>query len=168
MGVAGCCEQDRALTVGHPTRTAEVLVTLFRPARPLIITADPRLLDDLLRCAAAAGIEPEVQADPGAARASWAGAPIVLLGRDLAPRAAAVGLPRRDGVVLIGFDLDEPAIWEVALKAGCEQVVFLPDSEGWVVDRLSDTAEALEGPAVVGQHNNELVPSGTHVVQRLR
>ena len=121
---------------------------MSRPVRPLIITADPRLLDDLLRCAAAAGIEPEVHADPGAARSSWSEAPIVLLGRDLASRAAALGLPRRDDVVLIAVDLDEVAIWEVAFKAGCEEVVFLPDSEGWVVDRLSDTAEQLDRPAV--------------------
>lgn len=147
MRLALCREQDRSPTVGHPTRPAKVLMTR-PPFRPLIITADPRLLDDLLRCAAAAGVEPEVHADPGAARASWSVAPIVLLGRDLASRAAAVGLPRRDDVVLIGFDLDETAVWEVAFKAGCEQVVFLPDAEGWVVDRLSDTAEALQGPAV--------------------
>src|SRR3712207_8052527 len=53
---------------------------LFRSAaggRPLIVTADASLLDDLLRLAAAAGVEPEVAADAGAARRSWSTATAV-------------------------------------------------------------------------------------------
>jgi len=112
------------------------------------MTADPRLLDDLLRCAAAAGVEPEVHADPGAARRSWRSAPLVLLGRDLASRAAALELPRRSAVVLVAADLDEAGVWEVAFKAGCEQVLYLPADEGRVIDRLWDATEALDQPAV--------------------
>ena len=121
---------------------------LVRLVRPLAITADPRLLDELLRCAAAAGIEPEVYADPGAARHSWSGAPLVLLGRDVAPRAGDLGLPRRSAVVLVGADIHEGGVWEVAVKAGCDDVIFLPAGEGRLVDLLSDATEQLTVPAV--------------------
>ena len=60
---------------GHPT--SEVAV----PARPLLLTGDPVLLDDLLRLAASAGVETEVAHDVVAARGSWAAAPLVLVGR---------------------------------------------------------------------------------------
>jgi secretion/DNA translocation related CpaE-like protein len=110
--------------------------------RPLVLTADVRLLDDLLRLAAAAGVEVEVDADPGAARRSWSTAPLVLLGADLAAAAADLALPRRDDVVLVGTDLDHAGIWQLAVETGAEHVVFLPDAEPWVVDRLADAAEA--------------------------
>ena len=114
---------------------------LLRPNRPLLLTGDPQLLDELLRCAAAAGIEPEVHADPGAARRGWSSAPLILLGRDLAARAAALELPRRSAVILVTTEFDEGGVWEVAFKAGCEQVVHLPADEGVVIDRLWETTE---------------------------
>ncbi|MDO9455610.1 MAG: hypothetical protein Q7T52_05945, partial [Nocardioides sp.] len=47
---------------------------------PLLVTADPALRDELLRLAAAAGVAPDVAADPGSALRSWARAPVVLVG----------------------------------------------------------------------------------------
>ncbi|MGH3717204.1 MAG: hypothetical protein ACRDT4_27635, partial [Micromonosporaceae bacterium] len=49
-------------------------------ARPLLITADGRLLDDLLRLGALAGTELQVAPDPAAARPLWRDAPLVLVG----------------------------------------------------------------------------------------
>ena len=46
----------------HPT------VRPPRPERPLVVTADPDVLDDLLRLAATAGTDVQVAADGGAAR----------------------------------------------------------------------------------------------------
>jgi secretion/DNA translocation related CpaE-like protein len=134
---------------GHLTRIAEAPVSHppSPPSRPLIITADARLLDDLLRCAAAAGVDPEVHADPGAARYSWNRAPIVFLGRDVASRAEGLALPRRRDVVLVVAEAHRGEVWEAALKAGCEDVIFLPDGEGRLVERLADTAERLDRPA---------------------
>jgi hypothetical protein len=62
-----------------------------RPARPLAVTADPDLLDELLRLAATAAVELEVAADLGGAAASWRSAPFVVLGDD----AARAALRRR-------------------------------------------------------------------------
>lgn len=121
------------------------------PRRPLLVTADAGLLDDLLRLAATAGVEPEVAPDAAGAAAAWSRAPFVVVGDDavdgLARRRGTGRLPRRDGVVLVGTDLDDADVWQRAVEVGAEQVVFLPDAEVWLVERL---AEAAEEPGPVG------------------
>ena len=114
--------------------------------RPLVVTADPDVLDDLLRLAATAGAEVQVAADAGAARPAWSTAPLVLLGPDVPEACARLGLPRRTGVVLVGVDLDDAGIWQRAVSVGAEHVAFLPDGERWLSDRLADAAEG-GGPA---------------------
>jgi hypothetical protein len=57
---------------------------------PLFVTADPILLDELLRLAAAAGVTPEVAPDPPTALRSWASAPLVLVGVDQAAPMARI------------------------------------------------------------------------------
>lgn len=114
------------------------------PCRPLLVTADPLLLDDLLRLAAAAGVEVDVAGDVEAARHGWVKAPLVLVGHDLVDRCARSRLPRRPQVVLVGQDLDDAGVWQRAVQVGAEHVVFLPDAEPWLTGLL---AEALEGPS---------------------
>ena len=46
--------------------------------RPLLVTSDPDLLDELLRLCAAAGTEAEVAHDIAAARLSWSTPPLVV------------------------------------------------------------------------------------------
>jgi len=122
--------------------------------RPLIVTSDSDLLDDLLRLAAAADVEVEVVPDPIAARWSWAGAPLVLVGDDVSAALARARLRRRPGVVLVGRDPDDAAIWQRAMEAGGEHVALLPDAEPWLIARLGDAQETRpEGSraiAVVG------------------
>jgi len=117
--------------------------------RPLLVTADPLLLDELLRLAAAAGTEPEVAPDLGAAAAAWASAPCVLVGGDLAERAARLvsdgRLPRREGVVVTAVDLDDAEVWRRAVAVGAEHVAFLPDADDWLVDRLAGAGLAARG-----------------------
>ncbi|MQA83089.1 MAG: septum site-determining protein [Streptosporangiales bacterium] len=112
--------------------------------RPLLITADSNLLDDVLRLAAAADVELEVAHAVAVARPSWPAAPLVIVGADLAEDLVRRGPPRRAGVVVVGTEHDEPDIWPLAVALSAEQVVLLPDSETWLVDRLAD---ALEGDA---------------------
>ena len=118
-------------TVSHPT--SEVAV----PARPLLVTGDPDLLDDLLRLAAAAGVETEVAHDVVAARGSWAAAPLVLVGADAVGELARGGLPRRPGVLVVPTDLADSTVWELAASAGAESVQPLPGAEALLVDRLA-------------------------------
>jgi hypothetical protein len=62
---------------------------------PLFVTRDQSLLDELLRLAAAAGVTPDVAPDGGAALRSWAAAPVVLLGADVAEEMAHLRPARR-------------------------------------------------------------------------
>jgi secretion/DNA translocation related CpaE-like protein len=122
--------------------------------RPLAVTADVDVLDELLRLAATAGVDLEVAADAGAASAAWRGAPLVLVGNDaadgIARRRGARRLPRRDGVVLVSTDLDDAGVWQRAVEVGAERVVVLPDGEVWLVERLAEAGEAPmpEAPVV--------------------
>ena len=122
------------------------------PDRPLLVTADPDLLDDLLRLSAAAGVEPEVAHDVSVARRSWSRSPLVVLGDDLSRSAVAGRLGRRRDVLLVGLDLDDASVWSRAADLGAEGVLFLPGSERLLVDRLTTIADgpAARPAAVVG------------------
>jgi secretion/DNA translocation related CpaE-like protein len=56
--------------------------------------------------------------------------------------------------VLLGDDLDEAGIWQLAVEVGAEHVVFLPDGEQWLVEMLAESVEPVrlsgELVAVVG------------------
>lgn len=119
------------------------------PPRPLVVTADERLLDDLLRLTAVAGVAPEVQTDPGAAARPWRRAPLILVGADLADPLAALGLPHREEVVLVSGDLDDASVWQRAVAVGAQHVAVLPDGEPWLIERLADVGDARGGPGAV-------------------
>ena len=110
-------------------------------SRPLVLTADSDLLDDVLRASAAASVPVEVVSDPGAARRAWADAALVVVGDDAVAALAQVGLPRRAGVVLIGREPPDADIWQRGLQIGAEDVVFVPEADEWLANRLADAAE---------------------------
>jgi len=116
-------------------------------ARPLLVTAEPVLLDELLRLCAAAGVEPQVAHDEVAARQSWAAAPLVLVGADVAPRLAGVRVARRGRLVMVGLDPNNSEVWDLAIALGADGVVFLPSAQSWLLDRLAD---AGDGPGTSG------------------
>jgi secretion/DNA translocation related CpaE-like protein len=106
--------------------------------RPLLVTADPDLLDDLLRIAHEAGATLDVAPDAPAARQWYGGAPAVLVGIDAAAACVRAGLPRRPGVVLIGRHLAAgPPDWAEAHDLGADHLAALPAAEPWLVDRLA-------------------------------
>jgi secretion/DNA translocation related CpaE-like protein len=115
--------------------------------RPLLATADNQLLDDMLRLAAAAGVELNVCHDPGDARRCWSAAPLCLVGTDLAAGLARLEPARRPHVVLVGRDLDDADVWRLAHHVGADHVVFLPDAERWLVEQF---AEAADGRSSAG------------------
>ncbi|MFI1014196.1 septum site-determining protein Ssd [Streptomyces sp. NPDC020965] len=117
-----------------------------RRNRPLIVTEDADLLDDLLRLCAAAGAEPEVHHSVPERRGSWESAPLVLVGDDAAARCRDV--TRRSGVLLVGHDQDEPDVWRWAVEIGADSVLRLPEAEGWLLDRIADVVEGVGRPAL--------------------
>ena len=119
------------------------------PARPLVITARPQVLDDLLRVAATAGVELDVADSPATAAGRWSAAPIVVVGADQVRACARRRLPRRAAVMLLGDDLDDAGIWERAVQIGAERVVFLPDAEAWLREALAEAVEPVAAAGVV-------------------
>ena len=68
--------------------------------RPLLATDDIELLDDILRLAAAAGVEPAVATTSAGLRSRWSRHALVVVGTDIAQQLTDGFVPRRDGVVL--------------------------------------------------------------------
>jgi secretion/DNA translocation related CpaE-like protein len=111
---------------------------------PLVVTADPDLLDEVLRLAAAGGTDVEVAADPAAARSRVVAAPLILIGADQAEACLRARLPRRPRMIIVGRSPAVEAAWEVAELLGAEHVAVLPTAEPWLVDRF---AERLDLPS---------------------
>jgi secretion/DNA translocation related CpaE-like protein len=123
--------------------------TACGPHRPLLVTDDPNLLDEVLRLAADARVELDVATDPVAARDRVGAAPLVLVGLGMAAACVRARLPRRPGTVLVaGAPVDEPP-WELAEAVGAEHIAVLPAAEPWLVDRLIDAGGAPRPGAVV-------------------
>lgn len=118
----------------------ERAVTLTGP--PLIVTRDPVLTEQLLRLCAAAAVTPQVVSEADGAPRGWRGAACVLIGEDLAGDVVGLGLPRRSDVVLVAAGPDSAATWQHGVALRADHVAVLPDAEGWLVDRLSDSVDS--------------------------
>ncbi|MGA0945290.1 MAG: septum site-determining protein Ssd [Candidatus Nanopelagicales bacterium] len=122
--------------------------------RPLLVTGDPLLLDDVIRLATAAGIEVSVSVD--VTSSAWSAAPLVLVGDDVLAHAVGRALPRRDSVIVVrrtGAHHDESIdtdVWRGAVAIGAEHVAELPHASRWVVDRLGQVGDRLAdgGPVI--------------------
>ncbi len=108
---------------------------------PLLVTADEALLEELLRLAAAAGVTPEVAADAGVALRSWATAPVVLVGLDVAPALLRLAPPRRPEVHVVVAGQPPDDVFRTAIRVGAQDVVELPRSEAWLVEAFAELVE---------------------------
>ncbi|MGY1846629.1 septum site-determining protein Ssd [Blastococcus sp. SYSU DS1021] len=113
-----------------------------RPLRPLVVSTDEELLDELLRLVAAAGAEAEVATGGPALRRAHREAPLVLVGTEELSRGALRGLPRRPGVVVVSGGELPAAEWAVAVEVGAERVAVLPADEAWLLTRCATAARA--------------------------
>lgn len=118
------------------------------PARPLVVTADSALLDDLLRLLATAGAEAQVATGGAALRRAQREAPLVLLGVEALTSPAVRALPRRPGVVVVSGAALPPDRWAAAVEVGAERVAVLPEDERWLLGRV---AEAVRRPVERGR-----------------
>jgi secretion/DNA translocation related CpaE-like protein len=116
---------------------------------PLVVTGDDRLLDDLLRLAAAGGTEVQVAPDPSAARGRYTTAPLVVLGADQAPACLRARLPRRPDLVIAARPSSAVDPWDYAGPLGAGHVAALPAAEAWLVDRFAGCGERSAPAGVV-------------------
>lgn len=130
--------------------TVDVMTTA---ATALLITRDDRLLDELLRLAAAAGCILDVAHDPVGGLRAWSAASVVLVGADLARSVAQQRPPRRDHVHLVGQAPLPDEVFRSALGAGALDVVELPTAEAWLVELLTDATDATDGRAAAGRRS---------------
>jgi secretion/DNA translocation related CpaE-like protein len=109
--------------------------------RPLIVTADDALLDELLRIAAAARVEVAHSRDVGS-RTLWRSSPIVLIDAAQVPAAVACGMPRRPGVIVV-FDAEPvESIWQLCIALGVERSFAVHGSEVELIELLVDSIGA--------------------------
>lgn len=117
-------------------------------ARPLVVTRDRALREDVLRLCAAAAVTPEVVDEPRHARRGWSTAGCVLLGADCVEDVAALRLSRRADVSLVTTAPDDAQLWRCAVAVGADHVYVLPDAESELTGRLTDAADGAPGSAV--------------------
>lgn len=122
-------------------RGMSLIASSASTTRPLVVTADPELLDDLLRLAAVASQEVEVASSAAAAVRSWRTAPVVLVGADTLDALLVASPQRRPGVLLVVDAEPDAGLWRRAVALGAEHVVTLPAGEPWLVQRLSEGQE---------------------------
>ncbi len=113
-------------------------------ARPLCITDDPDLLDDVLGLAAEAGLEIDVSADPKAVRQAYAEAPIVVIGDRSTAVCAEARLPHRSDVFVVTREASALRLRPIARLLGAERVVSLPRGTEMLLGRFSAAAELAE------------------------
>lgn len=122
--------------------------TSAEPRLPVLLaTRDDRLLGDLLRLAAAAGVTLDVAHDPATALRSWSSAALVLLGPDAASELAPHQPARHDDVHVVGTGPLPDRVFRDAVAVGARDVVELPAAEPWLVELLGDVADGSSATA---------------------
>ncbi len=117
--------------------------------RPLFVTADESLLDELLRLAAGAGVTPEVAPDAGAALRGWTSSSLVLVGADLLGEVARLGPGRRPGVHVVGWGAGGDDVFRHALLLGAESVADVSSPSLWLGEVLGDLGDSGRGRGLV-------------------
>ncbi|MBB6174156.1 secretion/DNA translocation related CpaE-like protein [Nocardiopsis mwathae] len=124
------------------------------PPRPLVVTDDPELLDDLLRLSAAAAVEVTVAHTPAHAGRDWSRAPLVVAGSDLLPAIADLEPRPHRNVVAAGRDgiryaaPDHPA-GAAARRIGARAVFSLPEDEAALAELFAESTRPRSGHAPV-------------------
>lgn len=120
------------------------------PIAPLVLTRDASLAEEVTRLAAAAGTDVRVVTEPVAGLVAWSAAPVVLVGRDVAPEVEQVRPPRRQGVHVVGWSGMADEVFRAAVGIGAETVLELPGSAAWLGEVLARAGESSAGGVVLG------------------
>ncbi|MBV9869903.1 MAG: hypothetical protein JO214_04700 [Frankiaceae bacterium] len=120
------------------------------PTSVVLMTADPGLQTAVRRVAALAGVDLEVVNASVGMRAAWRRATTLVVGADLAERAAAAGLPRHPALVVAGLADADDSLWRATVALGAVQLLVLPAADRELLDLLAETAEPDHQASVIG------------------
>ncbi|MGA9873735.1 MAG: hypothetical protein WBQ44_21655, partial [Rhodococcus sp. (in: high G+C Gram-positive bacteria)] len=121
------------------------------PGRPcLLVTGDAVLRADALRVAAAADCAVQERnlpvgrydADSSRVRLEWEDARVVLLDADTAKQAGSLGMPRRDGIVVLAAGAASVDHWRSATAIGAVDVLELPRDDEVLIRLLTAQHDA--------------------------
>jgi secretion/DNA translocation related CpaE-like protein len=119
----------------------------------LLITDDDVVADDVVRVAAAAGVELDHCRGP-VSRALWQSAPLVILDAASVEPAVSARLHRRPGVIVVTPDSPSPRLFELCVRLGVDRTLPVNGAEEELISALSDAGggEGGTGPciAVIG------------------
>ena len=133
------CAVTSSTSVAIPRATTMVLT----------VVEDPDLSGNVDRVIAAVGAR-MLKADQPTRR-GWREAAAVVLDERSARVCANAGLPRRDGVLVVGRGTPEAQVWAAALEVGAQQVCELPAAESELLRHLADAVEAGSAAARSGR-----------------
>ncbi|MGW5880521.1 septum site-determining protein Ssd [Nocardiopsis terrae] len=120
------------------------------PQHPLIATADPALLDDLVRLAAAAATEVTIASDPEQALRAWGRSPLVVVGRDLERTLRSANPPPHPRVAVVARAGTPPPRAD-GVRPGRNETssaYLLPRDEAALVDLFASLSEHPPAPFV--------------------
>ncbi len=98
-----------------------------------VVSSDPEVCELVATAAAALG-QRATLCEPETLASSWQAPATVFIGVDAAAQVAALGLPRRTRVYLVGRDVGSAALWSMPLAA---EVIVLPEGRAWLSSVLS-------------------------------
>ncbi len=143
----------RAVSGGWPAGGPDRKVARMTHPAPVVLTliADDELCASAERISAAVGAHPIRAEMPS--RRNWLAAAAVVLDEQGALRCARAGLPRRDGVLLVGSEDPSSDLWAAAVDVGAQRLCALPAQEDELVRHLAEATET--GPAV--DHRGQVI-----------
>jgi secretion/DNA translocation related CpaE-like protein len=121
----------------------------------LTMVSDPSSAASVDRIAAAVGARPMPAENPS--RRAWLGAVAIVVDEPAALNCARLGLPRRDGIVLVSPGDPPVTAWAAAIGVGARQLCALPSQENELVRLL---AEATESASVTGRSGPVIAVTG--------
>ncbi len=114
--------------------------------RPLLITDDEIMRDDVLRVAAAAGLDLDHR-ESVVSHALWQSAPLVILDEASVAAAVSARVRRRPGVIVVTSDDPSAELFERCVRLGVERTLPIQGSAELLIAALSDAVAGNRGDA---------------------
>ena len=105
--------------------------------RVLIVGADFRVIEEVRRCAIAAGVEADEVVSLMQARSRWSAADLVVVADDQISSRLSGSLPSRSGVVVASADLTRSSPWQLAVSLGASRVIDVVGEQAALVELLT-------------------------------